>query len=73
MFVSKDSKMPFRGVALGFIIFGVVILSIAMASWFISVYTAFSFINAPFEKLIGGVIITGIGYVILELELMRSK
>jgi hypothetical protein len=73
MFATKNSKMPFRGVAMGLIVFGVIILSVALACWFVSIYSGYSFINAPFEKLIGGTIIAGIGYVVLELELLRDK
>lgn len=70
----KGKGMAFRGVALALIVFGVAVAVIGAVAWKLSVFWHItSIISAPFEKVIGGTIIAALGYVILELELIRNK
>jgi len=69
----SGKTLPFRGVAIAFILLGAAIISIGGISWFISFNWDLQTLNAPFEKVMGGSIITLLGYVVLELEMMRNK
>ncbi len=70
----KNKKMPFAGVAIALILFGAAVFAIAIVSWKLSFFfNIASFINCPFEKVIGGALILAMGYIILELELIRDK
>lgn len=69
----SGKTLPFRGVAMAFILLGAAIISIGGIAWFISFGWDVQVINSPFEKVIGGSIITLLGYVVLELEMMRNK
>lgn len=73
MFFEKDlHKLNFAGVGLALIIFGIVTCAIGLAAWFLSALGMGS-ISYPFMKAIGGAMIIGLGYVVLELELLRKK
>lgn len=69
----SDKRLPFKGVALGFIVFGAGILAFGIVAWKLSMFWDIQSINAPFEKVMRGAIICALGYVILELELLRDK
>ena len=69
----SDKRLPFKGVALAFIIFGAGVFAFGIVAWKLSMFWHVASISAPFEKAIGGAIITALGYVILELELIRDK
>jgi hypothetical protein len=66
-------KISFRGVALGLILFGAIVTAIGLATWFLSCLGYSEIISSPFSKAIGGTIILALGYLILELELLRKK
>ena len=69
----NTGKMPFRGVALALIIFGAVVVGICGAAWILAYFWDYFVISMPFTKLIGGLIIVALGYVILEMELIRCN
>lgn len=69
----KNLKLPFRGVALAMIVFGAGILATGIVAWKLSFFFGYTSIHAPFEKVMGGAIIVALGYVILELELLRNR
>lgn len=74
MFSKRDyDKISFRGVGLALIIFGVLICAIAFAAWFLSYFGYDDVFAFPFFKVIGGAIIIGLGYLVLEVELLRKK
>ena len=67
---AKDK--PFYGVALFLILVGIVIFAVSGISWLFSVYGAGTVIvSSPFTKIIGGLIVMALGYIQLELELLR--
>ena len=74
MFLKRDyDKISFRGVGLALIIFGVLICGAALAAWLLRYFGYENVCALPFFKVIGGVIIIGIGYLVLEVELLRKK
>lgn len=69
----SGKKMPFAGVAAALIVFGAAVFATGLMFWVISFSWGILTISAPFSKVIGGAIIMALGYVVLELELMRTK
>lgn len=65
-------KSYFRGVALALILFGAIILGGGFAEWVLNIGQGFEFF-APSLKMIGGTLILGLGYIQLELELLRLQ
>ena len=73
MFGKKDyDKITFRGVALLFILVGAGLLAFGLVEWILNLWYVYSFVS-PSAKFIGGALIAGVGYIILELELLRRK
>lgn len=75
MFTKRDyDKISFQGVGLAFILFGAITFAFAITAWILQFMGSASVNCAyPFFKAIGSAIIIGMGYVILELELLRKK
>lgn len=74
MFSKRDyDKISFRAVGIALILFGVIICAIALAAWFLLLLGYDGILAFPFFKVIGGVIIIGLGYLVLEAELIRKK
>lgn len=69
----KDAETSFYGVALSFIIFGTIIFVFGLISWYISAVGGISILSFPFLKVIGGLIIMALGYILLEIEIIRKK
>lgn len=73
MFSKKDyDKISFGSVGLAFIVFGALICGFAFAAWVLR-YLGYTISAFPFFKVIGGAIVIGLGYIILEIELLRKK
>lgn len=66
------SKAPFMGVALFVILSGAIILAIGLIQWVFNVFADMSS-YAPSAKVIGGLVVLALGYIVLELEMMRTK
>lgn len=74
MFTKRDyDKISFQGVGLALILFGVVVTGFAAAAWVLQLFGMHTISALPFFKVMGGIMILGLGYVILELELLRKK
>lgn len=74
MIPEKDfHKISFRGVGLGLIFFGILLFSCSLAEWYIIAIGGDVLMAFPFFKAICGVIIIALGYIVLELELLRTK
>lgn len=69
----SDKRLPFRGVALALIVLGAGIFAFGLVAWKLSMFWHVASISAPFEKAMGGAIIMALGYIVLELELIRDK
>lgn len=64
----------FAGIAIMFILLGAIVFTIGAVTWFYNmIIGSNSIITFPGFKAISGLLIIGIGYIILELELIRLK
>jgi hypothetical protein len=54
------------------IVLGAGVFAYGIVTWLFN-YIAGTAFNVPSEKFMGGLIILGIGYIILEIELLRKK
>lgn len=73
MLTKRDyNKISFVGVGLFFIIVGAVVVAFGLAGWLIQV-SGGQVMAYPFFKAIAGMILIGLGYLILEIELLRKK
>ncbi len=67
----KAEKKPlFRGVAMATLLAGAVILAMGIVQLGFNLWGDSSY-NAPVSKIIGGLIVLSLGYIHLELEMMR--
>lgn len=74
MFTKRDyEKISFAGVGITLILFGAIICGVAFAAWILQAMGANTLLALPFFKVLAGVMILGLGYIILELELLRRK
>lgn len=74
MFTKRDyNKISFHGVGLLLIFVGAIIVAVALASWMVLLFGGISVCADPIFKAMGGFIILGLGYLILEIELLRKK
>lgn len=72
MFTKDANKVSFLGVAIIFILSGATILALGLVMWLFNVCGDASF-SIPSSKVIGGLVILALGYIVLELELLRKK
>lgn len=75
MFKKRDyEKISYKSIGLVFILFGAIVFSFALASWLLQFYGYTGNLCAfPFFKAIGAAVIIGLGYLILEMELLIKK
>lgn len=75
MFTKRDyNKISFMGVGMTFILFGAIVFAFAITAWFLQFFELSTASCAfPFFKAMGSAVIIGLGYVILEIELLRKK
>ena len=65
-------KIGFFGVAILLILAGIFAFSLGGVMWCFNYFGNTAF-NEPSAKVMGGLIILALGYVVLELELVRKK
>ncbi len=68
----EADKAYFYPVALGFILIGATIFALGGVEWLFNYFGDYSFHN-PLAKFIAGIVVMGIGYIHLELEMIRTK
>jgi len=73
MIQKHGPESTFYGVALAFIILGTIIFIFGLMGWYIAAISGIGVIAYPFFKAIGGLLVMGLGYVILEMEMLRKK
>ncbi len=73
MFTSDPHKASFYGVALGLIVVGAAIFALGLVGWLCNYYTGITLLSIPSIKVIGGAVVIALGYIVLELELLRKK
>lgn len=68
-----DSKKPyFQGVAIATLLAGAVILSLGIVELGFNLWGNTDY-TAPFFKVVGGLVVISLGYIHLELEMIRIK
>jgi hypothetical protein len=71
MFKGFDPHKPyFHSVSLALIVTGAGIFAVGLVEWLLN-YFDFYYFHAPFSKIVAGLIIAALGYIHLELELIR--
>lgn len=73
MFFGSRENKTFMGVAMMFILVGVIIFVFGGLGWLINSSTQSVIMNEPSGKVIGGLIIMALGYIQLEIGLLRKK
>ncbi|MCL5410930.1 MAG: hypothetical protein M1324_03720 [Patescibacteria group bacterium] len=73
MFSRKEPEHSFYGVAVCFIILGTIIFVYGSVAWLFNIFSADSGFYFPSFKVLGGLIIMALGYIQLELGLLRQK
>lgn len=73
MNLESRKSTTFFGVAIIMILIGAALFSIGAVSWFVNCYLETTVISIPSLKIMGGLVIMALGYIILELELIRKK
>jgi len=69
----KDSKsISFYGIGICLILLGITIFAVSLVAWLSNYFINTSFVY-PFVKMIGGAIIIALGYIQVELELLRKE
>lgn len=73
IFRKFDSHKPyFRGVALATLLAGAVLAALGAAELILNLLWNYEF-TSPVFKIIGGLAVMSLGYIHLELEMMRVK
>jgi len=70
---NERQNRSFLGVSILFILLGAAVFSFGAAAWFFNYFTETSLVYIPSQKIIGGLIVIALGYIIFELELIRKK
>lgn len=74
MLSKKDlNKFNLTGVALCVIILGAAIFAFGAAGWFINFLASANIAIMPSMKIMGGAVLIALGYIQLEIELLRHK
>jgi hypothetical protein len=68
----RAQNVSFYSVGLAIIILGAAILAVGSAFWLMNFFFDYSF-AIPSLKIMGGAIIMALGYLIVEMELLRQK
>ncbi len=72
LFRKRSTKeAAFYGVAMSFVLLGSAVFAIAVVQWLLNYYSDYGYIM-PVSKAFGGLVIMGFGYIILQLELLRT-
>ncbi len=74
MFFKKraSKEAAFYGVAMSFILVGTAVFAIAVVQWLLNYFSDYGYFY-PVCKAFGGLVITAFGYIILQLELIRTS
>jgi hypothetical protein len=73
MFLHDASKKDFAPVAVMFILVGAAIFTYGAVAWIYNTYYQENFVAVPSFKLVGGLAIMALGYIQLELDMLRKK
>mgnify|MGYP001561132702 CR=1 FL=1 len=73
MFKKKTAEASFYDVALALIIMGALILTYGLVGWLFNSFGSACTFVFPSMKIMGGLVILALGYIQLELELLRKR
>lgn len=73
MFKKKTKDHSFYDVSLFIIVIGILVFTYGAVGWLFNAFGNSCRFVLPSEKVMGGAIIMALGYIQLELELMRAK
>ena len=73
MFRTNIKNKNFFGVALLIIVLGIIVFTFCICQWFYNWWSLDFIFAIPSSKIIGGLIIIALGYIQLELELIRTR
>ncbi len=73
MFFHRREDKSFVAVALTVILVGAAIFAFGLVSWLINTMQQETLIAMPSIKIIGGLIVMSLGYIQMELGLLRNK
>ena len=73
MFFHRREEKSFVGVALLMILFGAAIFAYGAVGWLVNVTEQELIIATPSQKIIGGLVVISLGYIQLELSLLRHR
>lgn len=73
MFWQKHEDKSFTSVALAMILLGAAILAFGIIGWLMNVSQQSLIVAFPSIKVIGGLVVVSLGYIQLELSLLRRK
>jgi hypothetical protein len=72
MFFKREDK-SFVAVAMMMIMIGAAIVSFGLVGWLVNISASENIIAFPSLKVMGGLVIVSLGYIQLELGLLRKK
>lgn len=75
MWFKKHEDKKFQSVGIAFILIGATIFAIGFGSWLVNISMGENAIEItyPFVKAMGALQIIALGYIIMELDLIRHK
>lgn len=73
MFFHKREDKSFVSVAMTMIVIGSAIFAFGVLGWLVNVGATDSLMHEPSSKVMGGLVIIALGYIQLELGLLRNK
>jgi len=73
MITKFPKNKTFTGVAMMLILAGAFLLAFGLVAWLINITSGANINSWPFAKVMGGLVILGLGYCVLILELIRLK
>jgi hypothetical protein len=73
MFTKRSAKeISFYGVAGAIILIGATAIALGGVQWVLNYYADYGY-KWPLIKIFGGLVVLSLGYIVLELELLRKK
>ncbi len=73
MFFGKKQDKSYVSVAMCFILVGAGVFAFGLVSWLMNTASQTTLVAFPSLKVIGGMVIMALGYIQLELGLIREK
>lgn len=63
----------FFGISIFLILLGAAVFSYGVVGWIYNFYVGENLVFFPFFKIVGGLIVIALGYIVIELELIRKR